>query len=260
MDPITARRILRIFPETPLSTELIVQAHAGEVAARHPSLYPDGADRARAEEWVRTLDSARDVLLAQVPAAPGDVAAVVNAPRKRRLSTGAIVGIVAGGIGLVVVIGLVILGAFSIVQGVGEITETLESELAADPSADDGSDAASGGSDGTELADVERYTADETFFTFPAAMELYNDGRYGAECPVDYAEGCWQAAIVTESDCDALQLELGFANDPDAFTPEHVETLDLSGIAAGVTTPVVFGQDEYDIGWINDVRCLDAAG
>lgn len=287
MDPIIARRVLRIFPDAPLTADLIERAYAGESAARHPSRYPEGPDRAHAEVWARTLGTARAILLAEIstaaappapvvppvepvtavaPAAPSasvpaphapipvpgpDLAAAVNAPRRRGLSLGAIIGIAGAAVALVLLVVAGVAGVTALVNTVNEATRALETELASPPGADDTS------ADDDELPDVDRYTADETFFTFPAAVELYYDGRYNGECPMEYAEGCWQAAIVTESDCDALQVQLGFANDPDASAPEHIESVDFANVIAGETTPVVFGQDEYDNGWLNNVRCLD---
>ncbi len=287
VDPITARRVLRIFPDAPLTADLVERAHAAESAARHPSRYPEGEDRARAEEWARTLGTARAVLLAEanasgqhppvaapvasVPAVapvspvgplgatPGwqapaplpapDLAAAVNAPRRRGLSRGAVIGIVAGAVALVLLVVAGVVGISGLVDTVSEATRALETESA--PSPDDTS------LDGDDLPDVERYSAEETFFTFPAAVELYFDGRYNADCPMDYVEGCWQAAIITEADCEALEVQLGFANDPDAADAEHLATMDFTNVVAGEAVPVVFGQDEYDSGWLNDVRCLD---
>lgn len=275
VDPITARRVLRIFPDAPLTADLVERAYWGELESRHPARYPEGPDRARAEEWARTLGTARGVLLAEVrvssagwpapietpvasvppiasvpPVAPApDLAAAVNAPRKRGLSGGAIVGIVAGSVALVLLVVAGAVGVMGLVGTVAEATRALETELASPPGGDDTSDG--------EDPDVDRYTADETSFTFPAAIELYYDGRYNGDCPMEYVEGCWQSAIITEADCDALQVQLGFANDSDASAPEHTETMEFANVTAGETTPVVYGHDDYDGGWLDDVRCLD---
>jgi hypothetical protein len=253
VDPITARRVLRIFPDAPLTADLIERAHAGESAARHPSRYPDGPDRAHAEEWMRTLGAARGVLLAELAAtaahAAPDLAATVNASPKRGLSRGAVIGIVAGAVALVLLVVGGAVGITALIGTVGEATRALETEFASPPASDDTS------SDGD--LDVDHYAADETFFTFPAAMEIYSDGRYSGECPVEYVSGCWQAGIITEAGCDALQVQLGFSNDPDAFAPEHTETMEFANVIAGETTPVVFGHDDYESGWLTDVLCLD---
>ncbi len=255
VDPITARRVLRIFPDAPLTADLVERAYSGELESRHPARYLEGPDRARAEEWARTLGAARGVLLAEARMSTAgwpapDLAAAVHAPRSRGLSGGAVVGIIAGAVALVLV---VVAGAVGITGLVGTLTEAaraLETELASPPGADDTSDG--------EDPDVDRYTADETMFTFPAAIELYYDGRHNGDCPMDYVEGCWQAAIITEADCDALQVQLGFANDADATAPEHTENMDLANVTAGETTPVVYGHDDYVGGWLDDVRCLDS--
>ena len=66
VDPNTARRVLRISPDTPLTPALIESAYAEESWTRHPSRYPEGPGRAEAEEWATTLGTARAVLLHQV--------------------------------------------------------------------------------------------------------------------------------------------------------------------------------------------------
>ena len=244
MDPITARQVLRIFPDAPLTPELVERAHAAESQARHPSLYEDPVQQHEAEQWAQTLDTARQVLLfASATSAPD--AASATAPR-RGLSGGAIAGIVAGGVALLAAIGFAIFGAVSLVGNVATVAqEAIEQELDQQVPADDGS----------SVTDVERYEASETFFTFPAAIELYMDGRYAAECSLEYAQGCWQAALFTESDCAALHVELGFSNDADELEPQATEQLEIVDAVAGAATPVVFGNDDYAYGWINQVTC-----
>ena len=120
VDPNTARQVLHISPDTPLTPALIESAYAEESWTRHPSRYPEGPGRAQAEEWATTLGTARAVLLHDVasaaPAAsvPGPAASVAPAPAaaqpRRRLSTGAIVGIVAGAVAVVALIGFAIWG------------------------------------------------------------------------------------------------------------------------------------------------------
>jgi hypothetical protein len=103
--------------------------------------------------------------------------------------------------------------------------------------------------------DVDRLEAWETAFTFPAALEFYSDGRYGHLCDAQYSEGCWESALFTEADCAQLEIELGFANNPKALSPERSSTLTETDVVAFDTVPVVFGDDEFDYGWIEDVRC-----
>jgi hypothetical protein len=132
-------------------------------------------------------------------------------------------------------------------------TETLESEA---------SDAASGdtGSGETEsgVADVERYTAEEMLCTFRATVELYDDGRHDNQCAVEYVEGCWQSALFTEADCNAMEIGLAFTNDLDALLPDHRETMAKQDVVADEAMVVVFGNDEYADGWIDQVTCLEA--
>ena len=253
MDPITARRVLRIFPEAPLTVELVERAYADESSARHPSRYPEGAARRGAEEWAQTLSTARDVLLAEARSRPTQAAdAATGAPSpRRRLSAGAIAGIAAGGVALLALITFAAIGAANLAtQAVTAATEAIESEAA---------EAESGGSGETELADVERYQSGETMYDFPAALEIYNDGRYSAECPFEYAQGCWQMALFADADCDAMEIELGFTNDVDAILPDQVETLEKQDVLGNEATIVVFGNDDYAYGWINQVTCLDDA-
>ena len=67
-------------------------------------------------------------------------------------------------------------------------------------------------------------------------------------------------ALFTEADCDALQVELGFSNDADAPLPDSIETLDVADVVSGEATPIVFGNDDYVFGWVDQVTCLDATG
>ena len=110
---------------------------------------------------------------------------------------------------------------------------------------------------GFEGEDVERYQSGETMYAFYSALEIYNDDRYGDQCSSEYAQGCWQMALFTVADCDAMEIELGFTNDIDAIAPEHVEIVERTGVIGHEATIVVFGNDEYDYGWISEVTCLD---
>ena len=253
VDPNTARQVLRISPDTPLTPALIESAYAEESWTRHPSRYPEGPGRAQAEEWATTLGTARAVLLHDVasaaPAAsvPGPAASVAPAPAaaqpRRRLSTGAIVGIVAGAVAVVALIGFAIWGGVRLVtDAAGTVNEAIEAESSDAP------------------ADVERFESSETFFTFPAALEIYADGRYNPQCPPGFASGCWQMALFTESDCSTLEVELGYSSDIDAALPDQTETIQLEGVKAGEETPLVFGNDEYEYGWVNQLTCLDSTG
>ena len=87
---------------------------------------------------------------------------------------------------------------------------------------------------------------------------MYADGRYNPDCPPGFAVGCWQMALFTEADCDALQVEVGFSNDPDALLPDHIETIDSTDVVGDEATPLVFGNDDYEVGWVNQVTCLDS--
>ncbi|WP_448810616.1 hypothetical protein [Agromyces bauzanensis] len=249
MDPNSARRALRISPDSPLTVELIERAHASESWARHPSRYLDEAERRSAVQWAETLGAARAVLLAEVrPAGPSVSSDAAAQPTRRRLSRGAIVGIVAGAVAVVALLTFAGIGAANLAtRAVEAANERLD--------AGSSSDAASGGS-GSEF--VDRYQSGETMYAFPAALEIYLDGRYDSECPAQYEQGCWQMALFTEANCETLQVQLGFTNDAEALLPDHLETIETEAVLGNEPTPVVFGQDDYGYGWINQVTCLDA--
>lgn len=251
MDPNTARQVLRISPDTPLTPALIEDAFAEEAWTRHPSRYPDAAGRAQAEAWAATLATARGVLLAQLPvAASAPVVAPGSELPRRAMSPWAIAGIVAGAVAVVVLL------SFAVVGGVGLVTDAAETvNEAIEEEAGRGS-----GEDPDAPPAVERFSSSETQYAFPAAIELYADGRYNADCPPSFADGCWQMALFTEADCDALQVELGFSNDPDALLPDHIETLDVADVVSDESTPLVFGNDDYEFGWVDQVSCLDSNG
>ena len=67
VDPNTARHVLRLSPDAPLTPSTIEAAFASESWERHPSRYPDAAGRAAADEWAATLAEARTVLLRSTP-------------------------------------------------------------------------------------------------------------------------------------------------------------------------------------------------
>ena len=242
MDPNSARQVLRIFPDAPLTVELVERAYAGESWARHPSRYQDAAQRARAAEWAQTLASARDALLRAARATPPPTACG-GGSRPR-----AIIGIAAGGVAVLAVVAASIFGAASLATQFTSIAEE-----AIESATGDGD-----GIEGSEFDDVERYESSETAFTFPAALEYYNDGRLDADCPSDYSQGCWQTAVFPEASCSTMRVDLAFSDSPTDPAPEHVETVERHDTQAGEAVEVVFGQDEYDYGWINDVTCLEA--
>lgn len=237
MDPNTARHALRILPETPLTVELVERAFAGESWARHPSRYQDASARRQAEEWAQTLTVARNVLLAEARTPASRPDAVVELPRRRRsLSRGAIVGIVAGSVAVMALITFAVIGTATIVTD----ALTAASEMV-----------------GSEGEDVERYQSGETVYAFYSALEVYHDDRYGAQCSSEYVQGCWQMALFPDTDCDAMEIELGFTNDVDAIAPEHTEVVERTEVKGNEATVVVFGSNEYDYGWISQVTCLD---
>lgn len=257
MDLNTARQILRISPDTPLTAELIDSAHASEAWARHPSRYPDAAGREQAVVWSTTLDEARAALLAAIarPSAPTVAAVTARTPR-RGLGPWAITGIVAG---VVVFLSLITFAAFGaaglVTDAMSTATDSVESEEEA--ASEDSSDSVD--SESAELPEMERYFSGETQYSFPAALEIYNDGRYDADCSFDFAYGCWQMALFPEANCTTMNVELGFSNDPEGWDPQHTESIEFADVLGNEATAVVFGHDDYDYGWINEVTCLDAA-
>jgi len=291
VDSNAARRVLRLDLATPLTAETVEAAYSHEAWERHPSRYPAGEARDAAEAWAGTLAEARAVLLdsmlraqaatgqpAPVAGQPGpwapagatpaptpaQAAAVVpsppvqaagpwaaasaatgpapSAPRRR---TGLVIGIVAaslGAIALIVALGFGALGLVGLIAGGGSAAPT---STATAPSGD-------------TTGAVTRYESSETRYTFPAALEQYSDGRYGDLCPAAYTEGCWEWALFTVDDCSVLQVDFAYSNDPDPATPaEARETTTFTNVVADTAQPVVFGNDDYDIAWIDDVACLD---
>lgn len=269
MDPITARRVLRIFPDAPLTADLVERAYSTESAARHPSLYPDVEQRAQAEDWASELASARATLLSGVgrpvwlgapvepvappaalapnalaygppsaqtrvpdPAAPGGP----TQPRPRtRLRWPAVTGIVAGAVVLVALIVVAVIGAAGLVTTA--VTDARQE---------------------FEQSSVERYQSGETGFAFPAALEYYSDGRYADLCAASLSSGCWQAALFTEADCAHLQVLIAYTDDAEAWTGDLEETIEIDDVMAYEATPVVYGNDAYAYGWPQQVTCLDA--
>jgi hypothetical protein len=264
-----AQHVLRIEPFAPLTAEAVEAAYSREAWARHPSLYPDGDARRAAEQWARTLAEARELLLATAlsngastpaalaPAVPAPaiaapapaalapaVAATGTAAAPERRRTGIVLAIAGGSLVLIALFGAAAFGATKLV-------EQLDTALplpAGEPIADD-----------EALPDMERFFSGETLFTFPAALEMYSDGRYDDRCPTSYEWGCWQMALFPEQACVSMQVDLGFSNDADAYEPEILRETVEAHVDANAPTIIVFGNDEYEYGWIHDVSCLDDA-
>ena len=234
--------MLRIFPDAPLTIELVERAYAGEAWVRHPSRYPDASERRGAEQWAQTLEVARDVLVREARAVP--------APAVRRgLPVAAIVGIVAGAAAVValITIGAVALTTFATqaATAAGDAIEAIASE-AASPAEQD-------------LPDLEAYDSADTGFTFPAALEIYYDGRLSLDCATEYEQGCWQMALFPDEGCETMHVELGYSNSPTSPDPAYTQTIVKHDVHPAGETKVVFGHDGFDYGWINDVTCLAPA-
>lgn len=278
VDPNTARHVLRLAPDAQLDADMIEAAHAREAFARHPTRYPDLEGRRAAESWALTLAEARSTLLRSIgttdaatwtpPAMPprvapgpsvspgwtaggprtpppwvgptdGAASGLAPSPRRRH---GLILGIVAASIAVLAIFVGAGIGAAWLAGQLSERASAVEDPAEPGPT-----------------ADVERYSADEASFTFPAAMEQYYDLRYADRCPAEFTSGCWETAVITESSCASLQVDLEFTNDGDDWIVQARETIAAADVAAGDITPVVFGHDGYDYGWIADVRCADGA-
>ncbi|KRC58667.1 hypothetical protein ASE14_19190 [Agromyces sp. Root81] len=239
MESIAARAALNLDPALRLTPDGIEAAYRAALWARHPWRYPDGESRRSAEQWATTLGEARATLLAESAA---DRAAHATTPASRRgLSTGWIVGIVAGGTAIVV--GLIVALAF----GVSALSERV-TELAEPPF--------EGGSDSET---VEHYSAAETMFGFPAALEYYFDERYLDQCSLEFEQGCWTAGVIPESDCEIMIVSISFASTEEQATSDFDQTLRFFDVVAGETTPVVYGNDEYASSWIQDVTCNEGS-
>lgn len=257
MDPNTARHVLRISPDARLTADLVERAHSSESWARHPSRYPDPEQRRQAEAWAATLDAARGVLLQGAPtpaptfAAPAPVEAApltpaplpttafapaqpTEPPRRRTLRWPAIVGIVAGSLAVVAVI------TFAAIAG-GRLLTTVATDAQQE----------------FEDSMVDRYQSSETGYAFPAAIEYYGDGRYTDLCLETWTEGCWQAALFTEADCEHLQVLVAYSNDADAWSGDTEVTIEIEQVVAHEAAPVVFGNDAFAYGWVQQVTCLD---
>jgi|GEM_PF-2762034 len=252
VDPNLARTTLQIPPDAPLSLELIDAAYQHEMWLRHPSRYPDADGRRAAEDWRDALGRARAVLVAEL-ASPAARAGVVRPAPRRGLSGGAVAAIVAGGVVVVAVLVAGGIGLFGLVRGIAE-TAMVQSSQSSDPAGSP--DSAGPGAVGDV---VERLEPDETGYEFASALEAYWDGRYDDRCAIGFVEGCWQMALFTEADCDVLEVILVFNDDADSWVAEETETRQVSDVRAGEAVPVVFGNDDREFGWIDQVRCTDGA-
>lgn len=275
MNPNTARHVLRIAPDAPLTADLVEAAFTREVRARHPSLYPDAEGRAAAQAWAGTLESARTQLLTlctaaptwtppgapsagtwQTPAssepirtaptgpAPGVAPTALETsgpePRGRR-SRGVIIGLAAGGAALA----LATAGAvWGISAAAPRVIESIQSGV-------DRLDSAA------SAAGVERYFSGETLYTFPAALEIYSDDRYGDRCDEEFAQGCWQMALFTEQNCTSMEVVLAFSNHETSPKPQSTTPTFESNVEGNTATVIVFGDDDYDYAWISEVICHD---
>lgn len=276
MDPNTARQVLRLSPDAPLTSATVDAAFARESWERHPSRYPDSEGRDAATEWAATLAQARAVLLQSMsapdvapwappaagplptaagpapitpgmpgvaPVAPAGATAPTPARRSGRgrgRRIGLVAGIVAASAG---VVALVVGAAFGATRVAEQFVDEV-SVLAEQPE---------------WTGETLRYSSDETLYSFPAAMEEYTDGRYWDECPEEFAAACWQLAVIPEASCGALEVDVDFTDEEWAWVGDEREVLAFTDVEAGEVTPVVFGHHDYDWAWIADVRCLDGA-
>ena len=279
MDPNTARHVLRLDPLAPLTAEAVERAYTREAWERHPSRYPDVAGRVSATAWGATLAEARVTLLQSkvvtdattpvgpvppsslafgafpppepmtstvatpvpTPSVPASARDVVVLPRRRRRA-GIVIVIVAASLGVLALFVAAGIGATKLAERLEGMASVFDESVQT-----------------YAPAGVESYSADEMYFTFPAAMEVYADGRYTKSCPLEFDYGCWETALITEASCAALEIDLHYANDANAWTGEYTETMPKVDVIGGAITPVVFGNDEYDYGWIHDIRCVDSA-
>ncbi|MFF2372742.1 hypothetical protein [Agromyces sp. NPDC058110] len=248
MDPNTARQVLRIFPDAPLTADLVERAFAGESGRTHATpAEPESANHGD------DLQAARAALLAEIAAeqAPPSLdgffaAAAAPAPRIRtRLGAGAIIGIV---LACMLTVATWAGGAVALVM----VLDRAGSELAAsdvDPRSDAFED--------TSWSD--RMTARETGFTFPSALEVYADGRYDDLCSDIYERGCWELDVIPERACADLKVEIGLSNDELSDYPDETRVSFVGAAEAFERVPLVYGEDEYTYGWITDVTCEQSA-
>ncbi|QEO15517.1 hypothetical protein FLP10_14570 [Agromyces intestinalis] len=105
---------------------------------------------------------------------------------------------------------------------------------------------------------VERISSDELEFWFPAALELYNDGRLDHLCAAEHELGCWEVAVIPEAACDLISIQTSFSNDPDG-DGELTHQISRTDVAAGEAIEIAFGEDDYAFGWISNVSCIESS-
>jgi hypothetical protein len=261
VDPNNALHVLRLDPFAPLTAAAVEEAYAQVAWERHPSRYPDAEGRLAAETWAVTLAAARATLLGELSAEP--VAAVVEMPRVTdvvsapwvpvpppataltlpgRVSPGAVAGIIAGALAMIVVITGIGFGATALMQ---RLADAAPAELPEDAPP----------TDIPEVLAMEHYASDETGFWFETALEVYHDGRLGG-CPAKFEEGCWEAALIPEASCGMLNIQYSFSNDPNEVDGEDTRSTHRTNVAAGEMVELVFGNDGYEYGWVSHVVCV----
>ncbi|WP_157413329.1 hypothetical protein [Agromyces allii] len=239
MDPNTARQLLRIFPDAPLTVALVERAYAGEAWARHPSRYPDPAQRQEAEAWAERLRAARSTLLAEA----ATVGATASTGRAR-LGPLAVTGIVVASVlTLTTIVGGVVGLGIIIARAAPGIAESSSRWVLDDEGDEAGPDHG------------ERLTALETDFEFPAGLELYTDGRYDDLCSNIYERGCWQLDVIPIAACDEMRIESGYSNDEASPDPEETRVSYVDDVEPFERVPIVYGDDAYEESWIVDVTC-----
>ncbi|MEF3405722.1 hypothetical protein [Agromyces sp. CCNWLW203] len=178
----------------------------------------------------------------------------VPTPPRRRTGPWAGVGIVTGILVLVALViagaafgtatlarGLVAAGSTSSLTAPAGDPPPVEDDTLEEPAA-------------TDLPPVEYYTSEEAGFWFEAALEVYHDDRLGG-CPAKFERGCWEAALIPETSCGMLSIGYRFSNDPTA-TDGETRATQRTNVEAGVPVELVFGNDEYEYGWVDHVACL----
>jgi len=245
VDPNTARQVLRIFPDAPLTVDLVERAFAGESATRPAEELADPGSGHREA----ALQTARTVLLAAIEADAAPAAleglfptATTAPPRVRtRLGRGAITGIV---LACVLTITWMAGGTVGLVMVLDRVGSGLAASEA-DPRTDAFQD----------TAWSDRMTSQETGFTFPTALEVYADGRYDDLCSSIYEDGCWQLDVIPEKACPELRVEVGFSNDRLSPYPEVTRVSFIGAARSFERVPMVYGDNDYSYGWIADVTC-----
>ncbi|MEJ3404057.1 hypothetical protein WDJ51_04885 [Rathayibacter sp. YIM 133350] len=253
-----AYRVLEVPGYLAPTHEVVEHAYRQAVAARHPSLYPEGEGRAAAESWMNTLSDARALLLSRFPAPTP----VVAAPKKR-LSPVVVIGIVAASVVLALV---VVYGAFAVIPPFAAgFAEGVRSGQAGDASAPAGPAAPAASEPGTDdsaqedLEPVQHWSADENGFSSRAAVDIYNDNRLANLCLPEFLNGCWQMSVIPEAACSKMEVSYSFSNDADSALAAETRSEYRTHVDAGEVLNFAFGNDTYDYAWISDVSCIDSA-